>query len=91
MVTAVADTLGTDPLDLDPLYHVIDPDALNRLFQRSTGIPQPNGRVIFTMADCTVVVHSTGEIDVTPPGEGSPETDVADASGETSEAETTTD
>ncbi|MCU4743428.1 HalOD1 output domain-containing protein [Natronoglomus mannanivorans] len=35
IVYAVADVSGRDPLELCPLYEVVDPDAVDRLFGRS--------------------------------------------------------
>ncbi|MFB6166293.1 MAG: HalOD1 output domain-containing protein [Haloarculaceae archaeon] len=32
VVTAVADAEGVDPTDLEPLFDVVDPDALDALF-----------------------------------------------------------
>lgn len=70
VIAAVADAKGVEPWDLDtPLYDVVDPDALNRIF-RSTGRgAHGTGRIIFTMDGCEVVVHGDGDVDVTPPGD----------------------
>lgn len=35
VVEHVAEHTGVDPLELDPLYNAIDPDALDQLFRRS--------------------------------------------------------
>lgn len=69
VVNAVADAKGVDPLDLEESLHdVIDPDALEDLFApRFAGVPRFDGRVSFTMADCTVVVESGGRVVVSPP------------------------
>lgn len=69
VVTAVAEAKGVDPLDLDPLYTVIDPDALNRMFRPSVGSPPTSMELRFSMADCHVVVHGDGEVAVTQPSE----------------------
>lgn len=64
--TAVADARDEDPLELPPLYDVIDPDALDQLFDHGvTGRQTGPGRVNFRLADCEVVVHSDGEVEVT--------------------------
>lgn len=69
VVTAVAQATGVDPLDLDPLYNVVDPDALNRIFD-STGTSSPASvELSFTMAGCQVVVRGDGEVVVTPGAE----------------------
>lgn len=70
VVSAVADARGVDPLQLAPLYEVVDPDALDSLFQgASTETDRVVGRAVFSMAGCEVVVHSSGDIDVTAPNE----------------------
>lgn len=37
IVAAVADTADCDPLELEPLYNYIDPDAVNAIFQSCSG------------------------------------------------------
>ena len=37
VIEAVSEAADVDPLDLPPLYDVIDPDALNRLCLTATG------------------------------------------------------
>lgn len=44
VVETVAEATATDPLELEPLYDVIDPDALDRLFRPGRG-DRPNGGV----------------------------------------------
>ena len=66
VVSAVADAREKSSLELPPLYEVIDPDALDSLFDSSgsSGKGGP-GRVVFMFDDCEVVVHSDGEVDAT--------------------------
>lgn len=77
VVTAVATATGTDPLELDPLYTVVDPDALDGMFQPSIGAPPTDLEVRFSMAGCQVTVHADGEVAVTPPSstDGTPTID----------------
>jgi ethanolamine ammonia-lyase large subunit len=63
VVDAVADATGDSVLSLDPLYEVVDPDALESLFQVGT-----TGRVEFVYEGCEVVVHADGDVDVAAPG-----------------------
>lgn len=70
VIAAVADACDVDPLELPPLGDVLDPDALDQLFNSFDSRIGP-GRVDFMMAGCEVVVHSDGEVVVTPPGEQS--------------------
>ena len=65
VVTAVADAKGVDPLDLDPLYDSIDPDALDSLFGHA-GAGVSIRKLSFEMADCEVLVRGSGEVVVTP-------------------------
>jgi hypothetical protein len=64
----VANALGADPIDIDPLYDYIDTDALNALFRDPTQSLSER-RVTFTMEGCDVVVYGDGEIEVAAPGE----------------------
>lgn len=66
VVTAVAEAKGVDPLDLEPLYNVVDPDALNAMYRPSGSAPSTDVEVSFSMAGCEVVVHADGEVVVTP-------------------------
>ena len=61
VVDAVAAATGTDPLDLyPPLFNVIDPGALDRLFRDDA-----EAVVTFTYNGCRVrVVNDDGEVDV---------------------------
>lgn len=70
VVFAVAEATGTDMTQLEPLYNVIDPDALDQLFQTPVNeFPRSDGRVVFTMEGCEVTVHASGEVVVTPPSD----------------------
>ena len=65
VVSAVAATKGTDPMDLDPLFNAIDPDALDALYERTgfgrAGVPE---RVEFVYSGCRVVVSGDGSVTV---------------------------
>ena len=62
VIRTVADAVDSDPLELSPLYEVIDPDALGLLFR-----PQSNGHgsVSFSWEGCSVTVESDGHVVVT--------------------------
>jgi hypothetical protein len=63
VVRALADSKDTDPLDLDVrLYDVIDPDALDAMFQSGQATDR---RISFSVADRRVVVESD-RVRVTP-------------------------
>lgn len=68
VISAVAEATDTDPTEIEPLYETLDPDALDRLFQRNPMAPYSfDGRVSFTMEGCDVVVHADQRVTVTPP------------------------
>lgn len=69
VVDAVASVLDAEPTDLSPLYEVIDPDALNRLYA-----PTPNhqtrpggGRLTFSYNGCLVTAYWDGAVEIEPP------------------------
>lgn len=67
VVSAVADVMGCTPLDLEPLYNRIDPDALDTLVDESLDKPstpkamgfERDTSVRFDFAGCEVVAGST--------------------------------
>ncbi|NHN48657.1 hypothetical protein G9464_13780 [Halostella sp. JP-L12] len=61
---AVADAKGVDPLDLDPLYESVDPDALER-FVGETGDAAVD-RVTVTYEGCEVTVRGDRSVVVAP-------------------------
>lgn len=66
VVSAVASTTDSRIEELPPLYDVIDPDALNGVFERRPNAPSQSGvRVTFSIADCTVTV-TDGSVTVVP-------------------------
>lgn len=66
VISAVASTTRTDPMDLEPLYEVIAPDALEALHGgNGFGRSRSPVRIEFTYADCDVVVSEDGSVTVT--------------------------
>lgn len=65
VIEAVAEATGDDLTEVQPLYHAIDPDALDRLFEPTGGSGRSGGYVEFEFAGCEVVVRGNGEIEVT--------------------------
>ena len=65
IVREIAAHDGVDPMELSPpLYHSLDPAALNALFD-STGTDGPRtGRVTFTYDGKRVTVDSDGEVGI---------------------------
>ena len=58
IVEAVAAITGTEPMAMEPLYSVLDPDALELLIRDAGGDVQAT----FTYEGCRVTVESGGEI-----------------------------
>lgn len=62
LIDAVAETTGDDPTNMQPLYEVIDPDALDRLFEPTESESRRSsfGRVSFCFNGCDVTIHADG-------------------------------
>ncbi len=59
------DTTAIEPPEYEPLYEVLNPEALDALFApREDGSPRANGRVKFTYCGYQVTVTSDGEVKV---------------------------
>lgn len=56
VVRAVATLTDTSPLDLEPLYDVIDPTHLDGIFEASESGPRTEGSFEFTFGGCRVAV-----------------------------------
>ena len=70
VVMAVANVIGRDPMTIEPLFDVIDPEALDRLFVSTEPTAQGGGgRVTFPLEGCEVTVYANGRLEV-----GGPET-----------------
>lgn len=64
VIDAVADATDSEPTDVGPLYHVIDPDALDRLFSPTGRGGRTEGHVTFTFGGCDVTVSGSGSVEV---------------------------
>ena len=69
VLEAIAEQEGIDVIDMTPpeyppLYTVIDPDALDSLFDRPSTDGERFGRVVFEYGSYEVTVHSDGTVDV---------------------------
>ena len=63
VVDAVADLEDTTVADIDPpLYEVVDPDALDRLFMPTEDNDRNDGRVSFEYLEYTITITSDGFI-----------------------------
>ncbi|WP_265108008.1 HalOD1 output domain-containing protein [Halosolutus halophilus] len=60
VVMMVADAKDVDPIDLDSLFEVVDPDALNALVSRSEGTVQ----IEFEYEGYVITVRSDGHIHI---------------------------
>jgi hypothetical protein len=61
VVTAVAEEAGVDPITIDPLYEVVDPDALDTIVaSRSYLHGSPNASTEFTYHGYRVLIKANG-------------------------------
>ena len=59
VVHAVSAVEGREPSSLRPLSDVLDPDALDTLFEpRSNGRPRIGGQLSFIYSDCVVTIDN---------------------------------
>lgn len=65
VIYAVAEARGVDPLDLDPLYRVVDPSLLDDASGSLGSFPAAY-EVRFEWEGCQVTVLADGEVHVTP-------------------------
>lgn len=64
VISAVAEVTDSDPIELPPLYHTIETDALNRLFLSKRSDPEI--QVSFQYEGCEVTIDGSGEVRVEP-------------------------
>lgn len=73
VITGVAAVTNTPPTEMDPLFEILDPDALDQLFASTAGgSSRDDGRISFEIEGCAVTVDATGEIALTPAEDGNP-------------------
>lgn len=65
VIETVAKATGVDPLDLQPLYEVVDPDALDTLFGSSDRSSR-SVAIDFSFGGCRVTVRADGEVTAAP-------------------------
>lgn len=64
VVAAIADELGADPMELDPLHESVDPDALESIFRDTSSATRDGGTVTFESNGCAVTVGADGTVTV---------------------------
>ncbi|WP_255192886.1 HalOD1 output domain-containing protein [Natronobeatus ordinarius] len=65
IVSAVADCSRKPPTELEVLYEVVDPDALDELFEpRSDDARRNGGHLWFQLDECAVTVSGDGFVTV---------------------------
>lgn len=91
VVERVADATDTHPLDVEPLFEIVDPDAIDRLFANGSGsTTRGQGRICFPMSGCEVTVWADGDVEVDRPGGQAP-TVGASPAGDASASSRTSD
>ena len=64
---AIAEIEGEEPERIPSLSAVVNPDALDALFQpKLDGTPRSNGHISFEFASYHVTVYNDGEIEIAP-------------------------
>lgn len=67
VVHAVSETLSRDPCAVQPLAEVLDPDALDSLFNpQDDGTERLGGNLTFVYSDCHVSIQNGEFISVDP-------------------------
>lgn len=66
VVRAVADAEDVEETELPPLFHAIDPDALDALFEKGPLAARSTGTVRFSYADHDILVTADGAVTVEP-------------------------
>lgn len=64
VVEALAEAAGIDPLDLPPLYEIVDLESLNQLFGAHGGVAGSNTLLSFQFETWNVFIRSDGRIRV---------------------------
>ncbi|WP_254532092.1 HalOD1 output domain-containing protein [Natrinema gelatinilyticum] len=64
VIDAIANATNTEPHELDPLYYVVDPEALDQLFQSDSNAPirvefEYDGLLVEIRSDGTVAIDGT--------------------------------
>lgn len=73
VIHCVAALEGSQAIELDPLYTVLDPDALDQLFApMASGQHLGDGKVTFDYHGYEVTLHSYGVIAIRPDGRSGP-------------------
>jgi hypothetical protein len=62
VVMAVAEALDCEPLDLPPLYEVVDPDVLDDVFDDTVGKELRANHLVFDYYRCRVALVPSDEI-----------------------------
>ncbi|ELY94612.1 hypothetical protein C483_02735 [Natrialba hulunbeirensis JCM 10989] len=64
-IATLADLLGVDPVELDPLHSTVDPDKVDA-FVRARNRTDGDSHITFTHEGHAITVHSYGVITITP-------------------------
>ena len=64
MIRAIAEVRGVEPVDVDPLYDVVDPDALDAMFDGTSGTRERDMCVSFQFDDLEIEVTADGRVTV---------------------------
>lgn len=65
VVSALARVDDVSPTGMEPLHEVVDPDALDQLFEPTATSPRMVGQVTFSYRGYDVTAHADGDVEVT--------------------------
>ena len=65
VIADVAEREDVSPMDLAPLHDVVDPDALDALFQPTPNAARMEGDVSFQYSGYRVTAHADGYVEMT--------------------------
>jgi len=65
VIADVAEREDVSPMDLTPLHEIVDPDALDTLFQPTPNAARMDGDVSFQYCGYRVTAHADGHVELT--------------------------
>jgi hypothetical protein len=80
IVETLAAVNETEPINMEPLFTVINPDALDQLFEPLCGSDRRNGdgRIEFLFDDHRIIVSASGEITIRPDSQDATQDNITD-------------
>lgn len=64
VIRAITEVKGVDPTEMAPLYEVIEPDALDAMFDGTTQSEERNGLVSFRMDEFEIEITAARRVEI---------------------------